>query len=59
MWLPICSVAIALRALGLFVRQGHPAAFAPEMIEDAGMAENTASASATTTPAQTAQADQP
>ena len=59
MWLPICSVAIALRALGLFVRQGHPAAFAPEMIEDAGMAENTASASATTTPAQTPQADQP
>ena len=55
MWLPICSVAIALRALGLFVRQGHPAAFAPEMIEGTEAAENT------TTPAQTQkpQADQP
>lgn len=55
MWLPICSVAIALRALGLFVRQGHPAAFAPEMIEDTEAAENT------TAPAQTQkpQADQP
>lgn len=47
MWLPICSVAIALRALGLFVRQGHPAAFAPEMIEGTEAAENT------TAPAQT------
>ncbi len=45
--------------LGLFVRQGHPAAFAPEMIEDAGWPEAPASASATTTPAETAQADQP
>ena len=55
MWLPICSVAIALRALGLFVRQGHPAAFAPEMIEGTEAAENT------TAPAQTQkpQADQP
>ena len=55
MWLPICSVAIALRALGLFVRQGHPAAFAPEMIEGTKAAENT------TAPAQTQkpQADQP
>ena len=55
MWLPICSVAIALRALGLFVRQGHPAAFAPEMIDGTEAAENT------TTPAQTQkpQADQP
>ncbi len=55
MWLPICSVAIALRALGLFVRQGHPAAFAPEMIEGTEPAENT------TAPAQTQkpQADQP
>lgn len=55
MWLPICSVAIALRALGLFVRQGHPAAFAPEMIEGTEAAENT------TAPAQTqkTQADQP
>ena len=47
MWLPICSVVIALRALGLFVRQGHPAAFAPEMIEGTEAAENT------TAPAQT------
>ncbi len=55
MWLPICSVAIALRALGLFVRQGHPAAFAPEMIDGTEAAENT------TAPAQTQkpQADQP
>ena len=55
MWLPICSVAIALRALGLFVRQGHPAAIAPEMIEGTEAAENT------TAPAQTQkpQADQP
>ena len=55
MWLRICSVAIALRALGLFVRQGHPAAFAPEMIEGTEAAENT------TAPAQTQkpQADQP
>ena len=55
MWLPICSVAIALRALGLFVRQGHPAAFAPEMIEGTEAAENT------TAPAQTQkpQADRP
>ena len=55
MWLPICSVAIALRALGLLVRQGHPAAFAPEMIEGTEAAENT------TAPAQTQkpQADQP
>lgn len=55
MWLPICSVAIALRALGLFVCQGHPAAFAPEMIEGTEAAENT------TAPAQTQkpQADQP
>lgn len=55
MWLPICSVAIALRALGLFVRQGHPAAFAPEMVEGTEAAENT------TAPAQTQkpQADQP
>lgn len=55
MWLPICSVAIALRALGLFVRQGHPAAFAPEMIEGTEAVENT------TAPAQTQkpQADQP
>ena len=55
MWLPICSVAIALRALGLFVRQGHPAAFAPEMTEGTEAAENT------TAPAQTQkpQADQP
>lgn len=55
MWLPICSVAIALRALGLFVRQGHPAAFAPEMIEGTEAAEKT------TAPAQTQkpQADQP
>ena len=55
MWLPICSVAIALRALGLFVRQGYPAAFAPEMIEGTEAAENT------TAPAQTQkpQADQP
>ena len=55
MWLPICSVAIALRALGLFVRQGHPAAFAPEMIEGTEAAANT------TAPAQTQkpQADQP
>ena len=55
MWLPICSVAIALRALGLFVRQGHPAAFAPETIEGTEAAENT------TAPAQTQkpQADQP
>ena len=54
-WLPICSVAIALRALGLFVRQGHPAAFAPEMIDGTEAAENT------TAPAQTQkpQADQP
>lgn len=27
MWLPICSVAIALRGLGLFLRQGRPGAF--------------------------------
>ena len=55
MWLPICSVAIALRALGLFVRQGHPAAFAPEMIDGTEAADNT------TAPAQTQkpQADQP
>ena len=55
MWLPICSVAIALRALGLFVRQGHPAAFAPEMIDGTEAAEDT------TAPAQTQkpQADQP
>ena len=55
MWLPICSVAIALRALGLFVRQGHPAASAPEMIDGTEAAENT------TAPAQTQkpQADQP
>ena len=55
MWLPICSVAIALRALGLFVRQGHPAAFAPDMIDGTEAAENT------TAPAQTQkpQADQP
>ena len=55
MWLPICSVAIALRALGLFVRQGHPAAFAPEMVEGTEAAENT------TAPAQAQkpQADQP
>ena len=55
MWLPICSVAIAFRALGLFVRQGHPAAFAPEMIDGTEAAENT------TAPAQTQkpQADQP
>ena len=55
MWLPICSVAIALRALGLFVRQGHPAAFASEMIDGTEAAENT------TAPAQTQkpQADQP
>ena len=55
MWLPICSVAIALRALGVFVRQGHPAAFAPEMIDGTEAAENT------TAPAQTQkpQADQP
>ena len=55
MWLPICSVAIALRALGLFVRQGHPAACAPEMIDGTEAAENT------TAPAQTQkpQADQP
>ena len=55
MWLPICSVAIALRALGLFVRQGHPAAIAPEKNEGTEAAENT------TAPAQTQkpQADQP
>lgn len=40
MWLPICSIAITVRALGLFLRQGHPAAFAPETIDDAdGQAE--------------------
>ena len=26
-WLPICSLAIALRAIGLFIRQGQPGAF--------------------------------
>ena len=34
-WLPVCSIAIALRALGLFVRQGRPGAFAPEIVTDA------------------------
>ncbi len=34
MWLPICSVAIALRGLGLFLRQGRPGVFAPEMTEE-------------------------
>ena len=27
-WLPICSLAITARAIGLFIRQGHPNAFA-------------------------------
>ena len=55
MWLPICSVAIALRALGLFVRQGHPAASAPEMIDGTEAAENTTAPDQTQNP----QADQP
>jgi len=34
-WLPVCSVAMSLRALGLFARQGRPGAFAPEtLVED-------------------------
>lgn len=32
-WLPICSLAITLRAIGLFVRQGKPGAFESEVIE--------------------------
>ncbi|VUZ23550.1 Uncharacterised protein [uncultured Comamonas sp.] len=34
-WLPVCSIAIALRAVGLFLRQGRPGAFEPEIITDA------------------------
>lgn len=30
-WLPICSLAITLRAIGLFIRQGKPGAFEPEL----------------------------
>ena len=33
-WLPICSAAITLRALGLYVRQGRPEAFETEFEAD-------------------------
>lgn len=33
-WLPVVSALITLRALGLFVRQGKPGAFDPEITED-------------------------
>lgn len=35
MWLPICSLAITLRAIGLFIRQGKPGAFSTEMTDNA------------------------
>lgn len=34
MWLPICSVAIALRALGLFIRQRQRSVFEPSISTD-------------------------
>lgn len=34
MWLPICSVAIALRALGLFIRQRQRSVFEPGISTD-------------------------
>lgn len=33
MWLPICSLAITARAIGLFIRQSKPGAFDSEIIE--------------------------
>lgn len=35
MWLPICSLAITLRAIGLFIRQGKPGAFSTEITDNA------------------------
>ncbi|WP_284337792.1 TRAP transporter small permease [Comamonas sp. NoAH] len=35
MWLPICSLAITLRAIGLFIRQGKPDAFSTEITDNA------------------------
>ena len=32
-WLPICSLAITARAIGLFIRQGKPGAFESEVID--------------------------
>lgn len=32
-WLPICSLAITERAIGLFIRQGKPGAFDSEIME--------------------------
>lgn len=34
-WLPICSLAITLRAIGLFIRQGKPGAFSTEITDTA------------------------
>lgn len=34
-WLPICSLAITARAIGLFIRQGKPGALESEIIESA------------------------
>lgn len=39
-WLPICSLGITLRAIGLFIRQGKPGAFESEFL-DAPDASNT------------------
>ena len=33
MWLPICSLVITARAIGLFIRQGKPGAFDSEVID--------------------------
>lgn len=32
-WLPLCSIAIVLRALGLFRRQGLPGTFEPQSVQ--------------------------
>lgn len=40
-WLPICSLAITLRAVGLFMRQGRPGAFDSEIIDTTDLTDPT------------------